>query len=59
MIDIDDYKAREVRCREQASLASDPDVKWLYEDMAHHYRRLISRAVHDANTRIVPIRPND
>ena len=59
MVDIEIYKAREARCREQAKRATDPDVKWLYEDMAIHYRKLIARGAYDADVRVPPFTRDD
>lgn len=59
MVDIEIYKAREARCRAQAVEAKDPDVKWLYEDMARHYRKLIARGAYDADVRVPPFTRDD
>ena len=59
LVDIEIYKAREERCRAQAATATDPDVKWLYEDMARHYRKLIARGAYDAETRVAPFTRDD
>ena len=58
-MDIEIYKAREARCRELAITATNADVKWLYEDMARHYRRLIARGAYDADVRVAPFTRDD
>ena len=59
MVDIEIYKAREERCRALAEQATDPDVKWLYEDMALHYRKLIAFGAYDADVRVPPFTRDD
>lgn len=59
MPDIETFKARERRCRRLARETSDPDAKWLYEDTARHYRRLIARGAYDAEVRVPPFTRDD
>ena len=51
MVDVEVFLEREARCRRKAGEAKNPDVKWLYEDMARHYRKLIARKAYDADAR--------
>lgn len=49
MVDMEALEKREALCRRQASEAQNPDVKWLYEDMARYYRKLIARNAFEAS----------
>ncbi|MCJ8190049.1 hypothetical protein [Sphingomicrobium aestuariivivum] len=49
-----DYEARVEHFRARAETAVSGDVKWLYEDMARHYERLIKRGAYDAEARADP-----
>ncbi|WP_265563112.1 hypothetical protein [Sphingomicrobium arenosum] len=54
LIDKKTYQARVEHFRARAETAVNGDVKWLYEDMARHYERLIDRGAYDAEARSKP-----
>ena len=59
MVDVEIFKARETRCRLLSRTAQNSDLKWLYSDMARHYRKLIEHGAYDANVRVNPFTRDD
>ena len=59
LVDRKIYQARVEHFRARAQTAVSGDVKWLYEDMARHYRKLIARRAYDAQARVAPFTRDD